>query len=265
MTDARWGWRFIAVLATGTYAFLFIPLLITAMLAVNTSQFGGFPLQGVTLHWFSVLAHNDVVISAFKTSLFLALATALFSTVLGVAAALALTRYEFPGKNWVRTLHLAPVLMPETAVALGLLLFLHMLSLPRSLVLLLLGHIVLSLPYVVLVVQARLVGLSRSFEEAALSLGATPRQTLLSVTLPLLAPALVAGALLSFTISFDNITATLFWRPAGLETLPTQIYSMLHTSISPEVNALGTLMIVATTLLPILSALGARFVSRVVR
>jgi spermidine/putrescine transport system permease protein len=256
------SWRSLTVLAAGVYLFLFAPLFMTALLAFNGSQFGGFPLRGFTLHWFVVLAHNRPIIAALRTSVLLALATAILSTACGVAAAMALVRLEFTGKNWFRVLHMAPILLPETALALGLLLFLHALSLPRSLALLLLGHVVLSLPYVVLVVQSRLTGLSRSFEEAAQSLGATAAQTFREVTLPLLAPAVIAGGLLAFTISFDNITATLFWRPAGVETLPTEIYSMLHTSISPEVNAVGMLMIILTTVTPLLGAAAARYWSR---
>jgi spermidine/putrescine transport system permease protein len=259
MNGEAWGWRGLSVLAAVTYAFLFAPLVITALLSFNSSEFGGFPLHGFTLSWFAVLLRNQIVVAAFRNSVLLALAASLLSTACGVAAALALVRSEFPGKTWVRTLHLAPVLMPETALAFGLLLFLHMLSLPRSLALLLLGHVVLSLPYVVLVVQARLSSHGRGYEEAAQSLGANPWQTFREITLPLLAPAVIAGALLAFTISFDNITATLFWRPAGIETLPTQIYSMLHTSISPEVNALGTLMIVLTTAVPLAGAAAARY------
>jgi spermidine/putrescine transport system permease protein len=253
--------RSLAVLTAGVYLFLFAPLFTTALLAFNGSQFGGFPLRGFTLHWFVVLAHNRPIIAALRTSVLLALATAILSTACGVAAAMALVRLEFAGKHWLRVLHMAPILLPETALALGMLLFLHALSLPRSFALLLLGH-VLSLPYVVLVVQSRLTGLPRSFEEAAQSLGATPAQTFREVTLPLLAPAVIAGGLLAFTISFDNITATLFWRPAGVETLPTEIYSMLHTSISPEVNAVGVLMIILTTVTPLLGAAAARYWSR---
>jgi spermidine/putrescine transport system permease protein len=263
VSDTGWGWRMLSALTIGTYLFLFAPLVITALLAFNGSEFGGFPLHGFTLHWFAVLARNQAVIGAFRTSFLLALATAVVSTACGLAAAFALVRFDFPGKSWLRMLHVAPVLMPETALALGLLLFLRMLTLPRSFALLLLGHVVLSLPYVVLVVQARLGNLTPAYEEAALSLGATPWQTFKEVTLPLLAPAVIAGALLAFTISFDNITATLFWRPSGVETLPTQIYSMLHTSISPEVNALGMLMIILTTVVPLLGAGAARYWSRV--
>ena len=103
-----------------------------------------------------------------------------------------------------------------------------------------------------LVIQARLIGIRRVYEEAALSLGASRAATFREVTLPLLLPAVFAGVLLAFTISFDNTTASLFWRPAGVETMPTQILSMLKVSISPEVNALGTLMIVITVGVPLL-------------
>ena len=103
----------------------------------------------------------------------------------------------------------------------------------------------IALPFVVLVVQARMVGIRRDYEEAARSLGANPLQTFREVTLPLLLPAVFAGALFAFTISFDNITATIFWRPAGMETVPTQIFGMLRNSISPEINALGFVMIVS--------------------
>ena len=125
--------------------------------------------------------------------------------------------------------------------------------------LLLLGHILLALPYVVLVVQARLIGIRRVYEEAALSLGANAAvDTFREITLPLLMPAVVAGVLLAFTISFDNITASLFWRPAGVETMPTQILSMLKISISPEINALGTVMILVTVGLPLLGGADPR-------
>jgi spermidine/putrescine transport system permease protein len=111
---------------------------------------------------------------------------------------------------------------------------------------------------VILVVQARLVGIRRDVEEAAMSLGASPVQTFFAVTLPLLTPAVAAGALFAFTISFDDITGTLFWKPGGVETVPTQIFAMLRNSISPEINALGTVMIVLTVGLPLLGAAFAR-------
>ena len=136
-------------------------------------------------------------------------------------------------------------------LAVALLLFLRWLDMPRSFLVLLLGHVIFTLPFVLLVVQARLVAIRPEYEEAARSLGANPLQTFFSVTLPLLLPAVFAGMLFAFTISFDDITGTMFWKPGGVETVPTQIFAMLRNSISPEINALGTVMIVVTVALPL--------------
>ena len=148
--------------------------------------------------------------------------------------------------------------MPEVVLAVALLLFLNFLSINKSFFLLLMGHVIFTLPFVILVVQARLVGIRRDMEEAALSLGASPIQTFFQITLPLLAPAVFAGMLFAFTISFDDITGTLFWKPGGVETVPTQIFAMLRNSISPEINALGSVMIALTVGLPLLGAAIAR-------
>ncbi|KAJ0338191.1 hypothetical protein COL154_014268 [Colletotrichum chrysophilum] len=132
---------------------------------------------------------------------------------------------------------------------------------PKSFPLLLFGHVIFTLPFVLLVVQARLVGIKREYEEAALSLGAGPIQTFFQITFPLLMPAIFAGLLFAFTISFDDITGTMFWKPGGVETVPTQIYAMLRNSISPEINALGTVMIVLTVALPLVGMAIARQMS----
>ena len=260
--EGVWGWRAVKLVSLLVYIFMFAPIVVTMLLSFNDSQFGGFPIRGFSLRWFGVLFHNDIVLAAAQLSLEIGAVTAIICTVLGILAALALVRYEFPGKDWVNALMIAPVLIPETVLAVGLLLFLHWLHQPRTFLLLLMGHVMMSLPYVVLVVQAPLIGIKRVYEEAALSLGANRFQTFREVTLPLLMPAVLAGILLAFTISFDNVTATLFWRPPGKETLPTQIYSMLHTSISPEINALGTLMIIITVGLPLLGGALARALAR---
>ena len=184
--------------------------------------------------------------------------TAAVSTVLGVLASLALVRYAIPGRNLITTLLIAPILVPEVVLAVALLLFLNFLNIGKSFTLLLMGHVIFTLPFVILVVQARLVSIRRDVEEAALSLGASPMQTFFSITLPLLMPAVAAGGLFAFTISFDDITGTLFWKPGGIETVPTQIFSMLRNSISPEINALGTVIIVLTVGLPLIGAAVAR-------
>ncbi|MCB1754295.1 MAG: ABC transporter permease [Gammaproteobacteria bacterium] len=252
------SWSLIRFLTILVYLFMFLPVAIVVLLSFNANQFGSFPIEGFSMRWFEALWNNEAIIRAFKVSLVLAGLTALLSTTMGVLASLALVRYEFPGKNSIMTVLIAPILVPEVVLAVALLLFLQVLDMPKSFLLLLLGHVIFTLPFVVLVVQARLVSIRPEYEEAARSLGANPLQTFLEVTLPLLMPAVLAGFLFAFTISFDDITGTLFWKPGGVETVPTQIFAMLRNSISPEINALGTTMIVLTAGLPIAGAALAR-------
>jgi len=256
------GWRLVQLATALVYLCMFAPILAVVVLSFNASRFGGFPMTGFSLQWYGRLAENEAVVRAFSTSLWIGTLTAVICTVLGIMAALALVRHEFPGKEWVNALIVGPVLAPETVLGVGLLLANRWIGSKPNFILLLCGHVLLSLPYVVLVVQARLIGVKRVFEEAAMSLGASRLQVFREITLPLIMPAVFAGLLLAFTISFDNVTASVFWRPAGVETMPTQILSMLKVSISPEVNALGTLMILVTVGLPLVGGIASRLMMR---
>ncbi|AKI01385.1 ABC-type spermidine/putrescine transport system, permease component II [Hoeflea sp. IMCC20628] len=255
------GWRLIRTYTILVYLFMFLPIVVVVLLSFNANQFGSFPMTGLSTRWFEALWNNDAILRAFRTSIVLGLMTATISTVLGVLASLALVRYKIPGRNLITTLLIAPILVPEVVLAVALLLFLNFLNIGKSFTLLLAGHVIFTLPFVILVVQARLVSIRRDVEEAALSLGASPMQTFFSVTLPLLMPAVAAGGLFAFTISFDDITGTLFWKPGGIETVPTQIFSMLRNSISPEINALGTVIIVLTVGLPLIGVAVARILA----
>ena len=252
------GWTLIRLYTIAIYVFMFLPVAVVVLLSFNSSQFGSFPMEGLSFRWFVRLWENDAIVRAFRVSIVLGALTSAISTIVGILASLALVRYRFPGKNAVTTLLIAPLLIPEVVLAVALLLFLRWLELPKSFALLLLGHVIFTLPFVVLVVQARLVAIKPEYEEAALSLGANPVQTFFAVTLPLLMPAVLAGMLFAFTMSFDDITGTMFWKPGGVETVPTQIFAMLRHSISPEINALGTVMIVFTVVLPVVGLAVAR-------
>ncbi|MGF1622605.1 MAG: ABC transporter permease [Rhodomicrobiaceae bacterium] len=246
------GWALIRLYTILVYLFMFLPVAVVVLLSFNASEFGAFPMDGFSFRWFAELWNNDAIVRAFRVSMLLGALTAVISTTLGVMAALALVRYNFPGKNALTTMLIAPILIPEVVLAVALLLFLRWLNMPKSFPLLLFGHVIFTLPFVLLVVQARLVGIRRDYEEAAMSLGAGPVQTFFQITFPLLMPAIFAGLLFAFTISFDDITGTMFWKPGGVETVPTQIFAMLRNSISPEINALGTVMIVLTVALPLI-------------
>ncbi|WP_018719472.1 ABC transporter permease [Arhodomonas aquaeolei] len=258
MKDTGLGWSTIRLATIVVCLFMFAPVAVVMLLSFNSSQFGSFPMEGLSLRWFVELWHNDAIVRAFQTSLVLGALTSMISTTIGVLASMAMVRYDFPGKRLVSTALVAPILVPEVVLAVALLLFLQFLSVPKSFPLLLAGHVIFTLPFVVLVVQARLVGIRREYEDAARSLGANPLQTFREVTLPLMLPAVLAGMLFSFTISFDDITGTLFWKPGGVETVPTQIFAMLRNSISPEINALGTVMVLITVALPLTGAALAR-------
>lgn len=263
LRDGRWAWRLTGLMTLLVYIFMFAPIIATIILSFNDSRFGGFPLTGFSFRWYEKLMTNGPVLDAFRTSLWIALVTAGVTTCVGVMMAYALVRFDFRGRQALSTLVLMPALVPETILGVGLLVLIQAIHQPRTLFLLLAGHILLTLPYVVLIVQARLVGISRSYEEAGLSLGATRFAAFRELVLPLLMPAVMASLLLAFTISFDNTSASLFWRPAGVETMPTQILAMLKISISPEVNALGTLMVLVTVGIPLIGGILVQGLSRI--
>lgn len=255
--------KYILGAATGlVYAFLFGPLIVTVTFAFSDAQFPSFPITKLSLRWFEVLVDNAAVLKALSFSLGLGGAVTFATLLIGVPAALVLSRHEFPGKAAVGMLLLSPILIPEVVLAVGVLLLTKWLGQPRSVGMLFLGHVVLSVPFVVLVCEARLSGVLPVYEEVARSLGANRLQAFWAVTLPLMMPAVMAGGLLAFVISFDNITATIFWRPGGIETVPTLIYAMLRDSISPEINALATLVVAMTICVPLLGGQLFRYLRR---
>jgi len=255
------GWPLIRLYTISVYLFMFIPIMAVIILSFNPELFGSFPMKGFSFKWYLKLAQNHAILEAFKNSVILGALTAVLVTAIGIPAAIAFVRYDFFGKNLLNTLLLTPIMIPEVILGVALLIFMRWLQQPKSFPLLLCGHVVITLPYVLLVVQARLVGIRREYEEVAMTLGANALQTFKEVTLPLSAPAIMAGMLFSFTISFDDVTATLFWATAQNQTVPVKIFGMLRNSISPEINALGAVMIVLTVSTPLLAGyLSRRFI-----
>lgn len=256
------GWSIIRIYTALVYVFMFAPIVAVVILSFNPQQFGSFPMKGFSFKWYVALAGNDMILRAFKNSIVLGSMTSVITTAIAIPAAMAFVRYNFFGKNFINTLLLTPIMIPEVVLGVALLIFIRWLQQPKSFLLLLIGHVVITLPYVLLVVQARLVGIRKEYEEAAKSLGANAFQTFKEITLPLLMPAVFAGVLFSFTISFDDVTATLFWATATNQTVPVKIFGMLRNSISPEINALGTVMIILTVSLPLLAGYLSRKFSR---
>lgn len=233
--------------AMATYAFLYIPLAVVVLFSFNDSLLNA-EWVGFTTRWYTKLWHNDDMLRAAANSLLIALLIALVSssmaTLLGAMAGLAMHRYQ---PRWLPFLVLTPVAMPEILLGVSLLLFFRqVLDLSLGLFSILVAHITFSIGFVAVIVRARLAGMDESIFEAARDLGATPWATFRRITLPLIMPALVAGFLMAFTLSIDDFVITFFVAGVGVNTLPLQIYSMIKVAVTPEVNAISTLLMALT-------------------
>jgi len=225
------------------FAFLYLPILLLVLYSFNESRlvtvWGGFSVR-----WYRALLRNEALMDAAWITLRIGLLSAMLATLLGTLAALALTRYgRFPGKALFTGLIYAPLVMPEVITGLALLLFFVAVDLDRGFLTVTLAHTTVTMCFVTVVVQARLVAFDRSLEEAAMDLGAPPLRTFFSITLPLISPSVVAGFLLAFTLSLDDLVIANFNTGPGATTLPIRIYSQVRLGLSPEVNAASTILI----------------------
>lgn len=227
------------------YAFLYAPIAVLVIFSFNAERQTA-AWRGFTLDWYRVLFRDELIARSVGNSLAVAIAATLVATVIGTMAGLALDRYAFRGKRASQTLLYLPVIVPEIVVGAALVSMFGLLAMRLSLTTVILAHIAFSISYVALVVRARLAGFDRSLEEAAMDLGANRWQTFWRVTLPLIAPGVIAGALLVFTLSIDDYIITSFVAGPGATTLPLQIYSMVKTGVTPEINAVSTLLLLVT-------------------
>jgi len=248
----RRGGHLLSAYAVLVYAFLYAPIAILVLFSFNRARQTAV-WEGWTLEWYRNLAQNDLILSAVKNSLIVGLGSTAIATILGTLVALALGRYAFRGEGFTRGLLYLPVIIPEIVLGAALVTFFGVLAFRLSLATVVIAHVVFCVSYVAIVVRARLAGFDRSLEEASLDLGARPLATFRRVTLPLIAPGIVAGALLSFTISIDDYVITSFVAGVGATTLPLQIYSMLKVGVTPEVNAVSTLLLAVTVVLIVIA------------
>ncbi|HXU93687.1 MAG TPA: ABC transporter permease [Gallionella sp.] len=249
LTERRGPWLWAAGMAA--YAFLYLPLTIVVAYSFNDSRLNA-EWVGFTWHWYQVLFEDEDMLIAAGNSLFVALTASLAATVLGTMAGIAMQRYK------IRTLTLmvlAPVAMPEILLGVSLLLFfIQVLNLTLGLLSIVLAHITFSIGFVAVIVQARLAALDESLFEAARDLGASPWQTFRHVTFPLIRPAVIAGGLMAFTLSIDDFVVTFLTAGVGVQTLPLRIYSMIKIAVTPEVNAVSTLLMMLTLTLTVLAS-----------
>ena len=224
------------------YLFLYLPLIIVVLYSFNDSKLNAEWI-GFTGKWYDKLFHNEEMIEAASNSLIIALVASLVSTILGTLAGLALHRYKL---RLLPVLILAPVAIPEILMGVALLVFFVMLNLTLGMVSVILAHIAFCISFVAVVVRSRLAGMDESLVEAARDLGASPLKAFWLVTLPLIMPGIIAGALMAFTLSIDDFVITFFTSGAGTSTLPVKIYTMVKIAVTPEVNAVSTLLMLLT-------------------
>lgn len=235
------------------YSFLYVPVLLLAFFSFNKSAAGNLPFTGFTLHWYADLFRDYLVIDAFKNSLLVAAATALVSTIIGTAAAFALVRARLRFTEFLRVIFVMPMMIPGLLIGIALLVFFSsMLNLPLSLGTVIAGHVVMTTPFVLLVVATRLTDFDRRLEWAAADLGANPLATFRHVILPLILPGVLAGALFAFTLSLDEFVITLFTIGAQT-TLPLYVFSQVKFGVTPKINALATLLLLGSITILMLS------------
>lgn len=226
--------------------FLYIPILLLVVFSFNSSRLN-IRWEGFSTHWYEALLANQALLGAFQNSLIVAAATTVLSTLLGTLGAWMLYRYRFPYQRALGLLIFIPMVMPEVLMGVSLLvLFVQFLHIPLGFTTMVIAHTTFCFPFVLVAVQARLQDLDPFQEEAAMDLGATPFQAFRKVTLPYLMPAIISGALMSFTLSLDEYIVSVFTTGSQSQTLPLKVYGMAKVGLNPQLNALSAIFIAAT-------------------
>jgi len=241
--QTRWAFR---AFGCAVMAFLYIPIFFLVLFSFEDSKTVGFPIPGFSLRWYEAVLDNQALQDAVRNSLLVAVLVAILATIIGTMAAFPLVRGNLRFPSVIRIFVTLPIMLPGILLGVALVTFLAgQLHVRLSLITVIAGHLVFTTPYVVLIVASRLQGFPRALEWAAADLGASPARTLRHIILPLIAPAIMAGALISVTISLDEFIVTFFTIGPQL-TLPIYIYTQIKFGVTPEVNAVATLLLVAT-------------------
>lgn len=234
------------------YTFLYAPIVILILFSFNNSRLNAV-WRGFTLDWYKTLIHDEAIIRAGKNSLIVSLSSTFISTIIGTITAFGLERYKFRLKSIYTGLIYLPIIIPDLVMAISLLIFYTKIRLPLGLMSIIMAHVAFNISFVTVVVRARLRGFDKTLEEAAMDLGANEFTTFRKVTLPLIAPGVLGGALLAFTLSIDDFVITYFTAGTGSDTLPLRIFSMVRFGITPEINAVSSILLLNSIVFVLLS------------
>lgn len=240
--------RWLLGVTLAVYAFLHLPLLVLVAFSFNDSKFSA-SWVGFTLDWYYRLLERPDIMRGLKASLIVGGVSTVVSAVLGTLVALALARHRFRGRTALEGFLYVPIVTPEIVVGISLLILFALVKIPLGLTTIVIAHVAFCLSFVVIVVLARLEGMDQNLEEAAMILGADEITTFWKVTVPQLWPGILAGALLAFTMSFDDFVITSFVSGSGSSTLPIVVYGMVRRNIEPSINAISTIILLVTTAL----------------
>lgn len=233
---------------------MYLPILFVIIYSFNESKISSV-WDGFSLKWYEALFRDRVIGEAIWNSVILGVLSSLAAAVIGTLGAIGTVRTGFRGKGLMEYIATLPMMTPEIILGMIFLVFFSLLGLPFGMTTLIISHTAFSIPYVFMQVKARLAGMDKAYEEAARDLGANRIRVFFDITLPLILPAVASGMMLAFAMSFDDVIISVFVTGVNVNTLPILIYSQLKTGVTPKINALCTLMFLATLLLVILSAL----------
>ena len=246
--------KFSHVYLTVVMLLTYLPLVMVVIFSFNDSKLT-VGWKGFTLKWYEELLHDAAILEALGNSLVLGLLSCLAAAVIGTLGAIGMARVQYRSKGMMEYLSTVPIMVPEIILGMVFMAFFSLLRLPFGMVTLVLAHSAFCIPYVYMMVKARLVGIDKSLEEAALDLGASPRRIFWDITLPLIMPAVLSGCLLAFAMSFDDVVLSIFLNGPRLSTLPIKVYTQLKTGVTPKINALCTLILVVVIFVELLSSL----------
>lgn len=241
---------YVAVITILTY----IPILLTVVYSFNESKLSTV-WSGFSLKWYQELFRDREIREALMNSLILAGLSCFFAVVIGTTAALGMQRKKSPWNDVIASVSMLPIMIPEIILGMVFLSVFSLMGLPFGMVTLVIAHTAFCIPYIYSMVKARLAGMDKALEEAALDLGASPVKVFFDITLPLIMPAILSGCMLAFAMSFDDVVISIFVTGPTVNTLPIKIYTKIKTGVTPEINALATMMLVITVVLLLLSAL----------
>ena len=236
---------------------MYLPIAVVIIFSFNESRISVF-WEGFTLDWYSQMFKDSIMLAALKNSLVLAVSSSLCAAVIGTLGAVGIAKKQILGGNAMEYFAILPIMIPEIILGMVFLAFFALLGMPFGMTTLVIAHTVFCIPYVYLLVKARLTGLDKSYVEAARDLGAGEMKAFLSITMPLILPAVVSGMLLAFAMSFDDVIISSFITGVDTNTLPLLIFSQLKIGLTPKTNALCALLFVATVLIVVISLIIGR-------